>query len=135
MGGGNEALAHIHNHLRVIVKEFNEGERDGKNVVAAVTALLDGKPLVPPGKDVGGPTIAELEQKLSNADEQIRALRRKGTLAVLMSAKGRKSMADTDTVISREAQAQVAAMKQAVDAQQGGGSGGSEKKSGACVLM
>eukprot|EP00729_Bicosta_minor_P015103 gene15103-21261_t len=135
MGGGNEALAHIHNHLRVIVKEFNEGERDGKNVVAAVTALLDGKPLVPPGKDVGGPTIAELEQKLSNADEQIRALRRKGTLAVLMSAKGRKSMADTETVISREAQAQVAAMKQAVDAQQGGGSGGSEKKSGACVLM
>ena len=135
MGGGNEALAHIHNHLRVIVKEFNEGERDGKNVVAAVTALLDGKPLVPPGKDVGGPTIAELEQKLTNADEQIRALRRKGTLAVLMSAKGRKSMADTETVISREAQAQVAAMKQAVDAQQGGGSGGSEKKSGACVLM
>jgi len=137
VGGGGEALAHINQVLRVIVKEFTDGERDGKNVVNAVTALLDGKPLVPPGKDVGGPTVAELEQKLTNAEEQVRALRRKGTLAVLMSAKGRKSMSES---ANEAVKTQVAAMKAAVEAQQGGGGGGgggggTEKKSGACVVM
>lgn len=135
--GGGEALAHINQVLRVIVKEFNDGERDGKNVVSAVSALLDGKPLVPPGKDVGGPTMAELEQKLANADEQIRALRRKGTLAVLMTAQGRKSLGAVGSAGGGDnhQQEQVAAMKAEVERQQGGGGGGTEKKSGACVLM
>jgi hypothetical protein len=127
-GGGGEALAHINQVLRVIVKEFKEGERDGKNVVAAVTALLDGKPPVPPAKDLNGPTVAELENKLQSAEEQIRSLRRKGTLAVLMSAKGRKASNAADQATKE----QLAELQKAVASQQGGQQ---KQKSGACIVM
>jgi hypothetical protein len=89
--GGGAALEHVNQVLRVVVKEFNDGERDGKNVIAAVTALLDGKPLVPPAKDVHGPTVPELERKLANAEEQVRALRRKGTVLVFTPIFSRES--------------------------------------------